>query len=174
MDSPTADLRHPRRKVSGSVLCVGVGGNRGDRRGFQPAPHALGVQVDREGRRRNDDSTNNWKTKELLKTALGIRGTALVCCCLLLAALHGQTELLCSLLDRIGARLRALSTALVYRKMLTLSSADIGEAERRHIADVNNLVSNDCQKFLDLLPILNLVWGKDCKEEEKDQVVREG
>lgn len=63
--------------------------------------------------------------------------------------------------DRIGARLRALSTALVYRKMLTLSSADIGEAERRHVADVNNLVSNDCQKFLDLLPILNLVWGKE-------------
>eukprot|EP00793_Prasinoderma_coloniale_P001418 PRCOL_00005193-RA len=55
----------------------------------------------------------------------------------------------------VGGRLRAVSTALVFRKWLRLSQVDAARVPH----DVSNLMSSDAQKWLDLMPLVHLLWA---------------
>ena len=53
---------------------------------------------------------------------------------------------------RLGAELRALSVALVYRRAMALRESAVPRG-------LSNLFGNDCQKLLDVMPLLHLVWA---------------
>jgi hypothetical protein len=72
----------------------------------------------------------------------------------LLNALFMQQHL--HLNTRVGERMRALLIAIIYRKALTLRLIDMGASNHGNIM---NLMSNDSQKFFDLMPNLHLLWG---------------
>ena len=55
-----------------------------------------------------------------------------------------------------GQRMRALLMALVYRKALELRLIDMGSENHGNIV---NLMSNDAQKFFDIMPVLHLLWA---------------
>ncbi|OTF77184.1 hypothetical protein BLA29_002535 [Euroglyphus maynei] len=56
----------------------------------------------------------------------------------------------------IGMRLRTSFISAIYRKALTLSNAS-----RKHTTtgEIVNLMSVDAQRFVDILPFLNLIWS---------------
>lgn len=55
----------------------------------------------------------------------------------------------------VGGRLRAVSSALVFRKRMRLNVSDASQLP----VDVSNLLSSDAQKWLDLMPLLHLLWA---------------
>lgn len=56
----------------------------------------------------------------------------------------------------IGQRMRAMAISLVYRRALALNAASMNGLSTGSIV---NLMSNDSQRFFDLLPMVNLIWA---------------
>ncbi len=76
----------------------------------------------------------------------------------LLALMCIKTVLLSQFNERlymIGMDLRTALVSVIYRKSLRMSS---GARKESTVGEIVNLMSVDVQRFMDLMPYLNLLW----------------